>query len=520
MASLEKFNTTDYCLKPHFLTKPDKIAFRVVDGIDQHQSFTYGELYRIVCNLTAGLKSLQLPKSSVVAIRTDHPLDLLLLFLSGMAADLVVIPTLFSLTKAEFEWILNDSNSSLVFQIGKNKFPSLKLPKSCQMIEDDQYRSLKEFPSRDLSPSTTLNDPAFIFYTSGSSGKPKGVLHAHHAILGRKPSLKYWLPLNEDDKVLHTDNICWTYSMYTGFLDPLTVGAEAIIYTPSNRTAISEDQIPSTIWVELIKHYHITVLVSSPDFYSSLVQISNFGNASLPSLRMAGSAGAPLSDSIKQKWFDAMKWPIYSAFGMSELTIFICEGPDIPWKKNRIGKIQPGRKVAILPMEEGEDPVSSNTMGMLAIHKTELGFMVGYIGHATNGDAHYRGDWFLTQDLISMDEEGYLTYYGRLDSVLKVGGGFRVSPIEIENILKQCPSIIDAACDVLFDPDTQTDQLVAYLVSPAPSKETAKKAFQLLSQQVSDYKIPHFYYFVEQLPRNNRGKLMRSALKKLTSQKT
>lgn len=511
----ETFNITTYCLKPHLIKRPDKAALILIDAIDQQQSFTYAELYQAICRLTTGLKSLQLPKSSVVAIRASQPLDLLFLFLSAMAADLVPIPTLSSLTQDEFEWIINDSNSALVFQLGDSKIPSLKMPKACRLVEDEQYQTLKTFQAENLSPTTSLNDPAFIFYTSGSSGNPKGVLHAHHSILGRKPSLQEWLPLRENDRVMHTDNICWTYSMFTGVLDPFTVGATSVIFTPSNQTAVSEDQIPATIWLDLIRHYLITVLVSSPDIYSRIIQIPHVEHLSIPTLRLAGSAGSPLSENIRKKWVELFKLPIYTALGMSELSIFICEGPAIPPKENRIGKIQSGRKVTILPIEGDCDPVPPQTMGILAIHKTELGLMIGYIGDSKSS-SNYRGDWFLTQDLVSRDEDDYLTYYGRLDTILKVGGGFRVSPLEIENMIKKCPKVIDVACDVILDPEKQIDCLVAYLVSQDPSKETAEEVHNLLSQHLSDYKIPQLFYFVEKLPRNNRGKLQRRALKQLS----
>lgn len=510
----EKLNITAYCLKKNAQEDPDKIALILVDEVGVQQEWTYAGLYHAVCQLAAGLRSLNLPKSSTVTIRASHTFDLLLLFLSSMAADLVPIPPVLSRTKEELEMILKDSNSRLMFQIGDVKL-TLQLPDQCRIVTDEEYQYLKNFQAEDISPTTLFQDPAFIFYTSGSTGKAKGVMHAHHAILGRKPSLKYWLDLTRSDIVMHTDNISWTYSMFTGFLDPLTVGATSLIFLPSNKGSEAEDSVAPETWLKLIEHYKITVMVSSPDIYNHILHIEHPEAYSVISLRLAGAAGAPLPEEVEKGWQKVFHLPIYSALGMSELSTFINTGSTIPIKGDSLGKIQPGRKVTILPLEGGFDPVPVNTMGMLAIHKTELGFMIGYVGELQEKGANYRGDWFLTQDLVSWDEEGYLTYYGRADKVLKISGGFRVSPIEIERAIKGCPDVIETACGTLFDPKSETDLLVAYVVSRQPGEKLAERIYKFVAEHLSDYKVPRFIHFVNQLPRNQRGKLIRNELKNL-----
>ena len=141
--------------------------------------------------------------------------------------------------------------------------------------------------------------------------------------------------------------------------------------------------------------------------------------------------------------------------------------------------------------------------------------MIGYTGHAQTDRSKYRGDWFLTQDLVSMDDEGYLTYYGRADTVIKVGGGFRVSPIEIENVLKLHKDIIDAACGSVYDDKRSEDILTAYIVVRDPTDALAKKVFSYASAHLSDYKVPHHIIIVDHLPYNSRGKLMRNQLHQL-----
>lgn len=512
--ALHPFNVTEHCLRKHSQELPDKIALIVADAVGVQHSWSYKALYDAVRRLAAGLKSLELPKGSIVTIQAGSSFDTILLFLSAMAAGLVPNPVLGSSTKEELEWILNDSNSRVLFQIGVSAQP-LKMPINCQAFSSEKYQEIMRASPEDIAPATLANDPAFVFYTSGSTGKPKGVLHAHRAILGRHPSIEHWLGLTSEDVVMQTDNINWTYTMFTGLLDPLSVAACAVIFTPSSKAAESEEEIPPETWLKLIQLYGVTVLVSSPDIYTKIIRMQNPHAYPVPSLRLAGSAGSPLFEEVEKGWEAIFHMPIYSALGMSELSTFINLGPSIPIKGESIGKIQPGRKVAILPLEEGIQPVEPDTIGMLAIHKTELGFMLGYLRQSEEDARKFRENWFLTQDLVSRDSEGYLYYYGRADNILKVSGGFRISPVEIEQILKKCPTVEDIACSTTLDLQSNSDILVAYVVSPQPTQQVANQIYELAARHLSDYKIPRLIYFVTQLPRNQRGKIIRGELKNL-----
>jgi acyl-coenzyme A synthetase/AMP-(fatty) acid ligase len=164
--------------------------------------------------------------------------------------------------------------------------------------------------------------------------------------------------------------------------------------------------------------------------------------------------------------------------------------------------------------EEGVMPVPPGTHGMLASHRDELGLMIGYL-HDTAPERHYRGEWFLTQDLVSQDAEGYIECFGRADLIINVNSGFRVSPLEIEHVLNLHPAVVEAACGVRLDQHTASNQLVAYVVVSEVQSEAASSIVELLKAHLTDYKIPNQLYFVEKLPRNNRNKIIRSALSEL-----
>jgi acyl-coenzyme A synthetase/AMP-(fatty) acid ligase len=509
-----KLNLTEYLLMQHASTRAEHIAVLLINDVAKHIAVSYQKLYQDVWRLAAGLQSLALPAASIVCIQAEQVYDLLLLFLAANLTGLVPTPLLLGMNAEEVEYILRDSDAQVFFCLTKaNNNSQLSMP--CRLVLDTEYQNLKNFPFQEIQATTTANDPAFIFYTSGSSGHPKGVMHAQHAILGRQPSLKNWLTLTADDVVMQTDNLCWTYSMFTGFLDPLLVGATAAVVTASNCSSLAEDKITAEKWLALIEYYRINILASTPDIYNTLVTSAAMKQFNNHVLRQAGAAGAFLAQEVQHQWLEHFDFPIFIALGMSEISTFISTGPQVPYHENRLGKIQPGRKVTILPLDSGIETVAVNKSGMLAIHKDELGFMLGYVGQKKNDSSQYRGDWFLTQDIVKMDAEGYIEYHGRADMLIKVDGGFRVSPIEIENVLKLHADVIDVACSAMLDAKAACDRLVLYIVSRKVNEQAANELYQFLVKHLSDYKIPTYFYFVGQLPLNSRGKVIRAKLSEL-----
>lgn len=498
------FNLTYHCLHQHAKDTPERDALIIVNEIGDHQIISYHALYQAVCQLSAGLASLQLPPFSVVGIHFADPLDTILCCFSAIAANLVAMPLLYSMTQDEISYITKNADCKLLLT-GKN---DLKMAHPVRVLRDDEMRALKHYPAKDLSPTTTLHDPAFIFYTSGSTGKPKGVLHGQRMILGRLPSIAHWLPLGVQDVVMQSDNICWTYSMGSGVLDPLLMGACAVIYAPINRSAKSSDSVSGATWLDLMNYYQVTTLAATPDTYAALLSIPHFDKKMLQALKQAGSAGAPLPQSTQDKWQASMGFPIYTALGMSEISTFICTGPAIAPRPGKIGKIQPGRKIRIVPINATLKEVAADEHGLLAINREENGFMLKYIGQAHQGT--YREDWFITSDLVSQDREGYITYYGRNDLVLKVDGGYRVSPIEIENALKECAHVLDALCTGNDEAETEAAMLSAYVVLDIDSTlPIIKHIYQQLSESLSDYKIPDVIHVVAELKHSERGKMIR-----------
>lgn len=507
-----KLNAAEYVLR-HHQHRQDHPALLLVDDIGLYQTISYSQLYQDVCCLIAGLKNLSIAAQSIVCIQADDVYDLILLFLACNGVGWIPCLLLNDLSNDETDYILRDTKAAVFFCLKTENIPTAN-PAATRTIRPGQFQELKTTPCEPFIPQTNFNDPAFLFYTSGSSGHPKGVLHAQHAILARELNIKSWLTLRADDRVMQTDNLCWTYSMYTGLLDPLMVGATAVIIKAANNTSLAESHITPEQWLKLIDYYQVSILISTPDILQSIAASNLLSNYPDLKLRQTGAAGSLMMEKTQDLWTKQCHFPIFIALGMSEISTFISTGPNIPYRKNKIGAIQPGRKVAILPIEAGEQPVPVNTQGMLAIHHDEPGLMIGYLNDK-DPERHYRGDWFLTQDIVSMDQEGYIEYFGRADLILKVNSGFRVSPLEIEHVLNLHPQVVDSACGTRLEHNAASNQIIAYVVAASLQPEVAQSIIRLLKDRLTDYKIPNQLYFVSRIPRSNRNKIVRSELNKL-----
>ncbi|MEO0773288.1 MAG: AMP-binding protein, partial [Pseudomonadota bacterium] len=352
---------------------------------------------------------------------------------------------------------------------------------------------------RDLPPAPfhfgDPDRPGYIVFTSGTSGKPRAVVHAHRAILARQMMMTDWYDLREDDRLCHAGAFNWTYTMGTGLMDPWTMGATALI--PGAEVDIA--QLPL-----LLKRHDATILAAAPGVFRKLL---GAGVAmELPKLRHGLCAGEKLSDTIREGWRKAAGTELYEAFGMSECSTFISSAPARPAAPVSLGFAQTGRRVAIL----GEDgPVPLGKEGTIAIHRSDPGLMLGYLGEDAATAERMQGDWFLTGDQGTMGADGAITFLGRSDDMMNAGG-FRVSPMEVEAVLNTHPGITQAA---VTDIEVKTDArlIMAFYTASAPIDTEDLYAFT--SQRLAGYKCPRAFYHLEELPAGANGKILRRALR-------
>lgn len=459
---------------------PDKPALVILHP-DRDQVLTYADLTARVLGCATALLALGLQPGDRVLMRLQNGPAFPVVFLGAIAAGLVPVATSAALTAGE-----------------ATRLAALAAPK---LVIADAGIALPDHPAPVIAPDPALwatlppaqihlGDPqreGYVVFTSGSSGQPEGVSHAHRAILARATMHSAWEGLTPDDRLLHAGALNWTFALGTGLLDPWTLGATALIPAPCTATA----DLPA-----LLARAGATIFAAAPGVFRQMLRA---GMPPIPSLRHALSAGEALPPPLRADWQRQTGTDVHEALGMSELSTYISGSPRRPAPAGSAGYVQPGRLVACLD-EKGE-PVPHGTPGELAVSTADPGFMRGYLGKPPP-----QGPWFRTGDMVTIAPDGAVTHLGRRDDLMNAGG-FRVSPLEIEaafhDLLPAC-----AATEVAVAPGTQ----IIALFYEGPCKADAATLHQRAEIALARWKQPRHYQMVDALPRSANGKLIRRAL--------
>jgi acyl-coenzyme A synthetase/AMP-(fatty) acid ligase len=465
---------------------PNKVALKLI-GSGTSGTWTYAQIDTAVRTTATGLKSYGVSAGDHVLMRLGNTPDFPIVYLAAILLGAVPIPTSAQLTQAETTAIATQTDPVLVVAAPNIPLPDGPWP---VLIQSD----LTKF--RRLRPADPhfgdANRPAYIIYSSGTSGKPRAVVHAHRAIWARRMMWDGWYGLGRDDVMLHAGAFNWTYTLGTGLMDPWAIGATALIAT---------DGTPTSALPAILHDHDATIFAAAPGVYRRLLRSKI---PALPKLRHGLSAGEKLPQTTATQWTSATGTPVFEAYGMSECSTFISAHPGA--QTSALGWPQNGRHIALL---DDNGPVADGDPGVIAVHKDDPGLMLGYHGAPDETAAKYQGDWFLTGDIGRKSPDGAIKYEGRTDDMMNAGG-YRVSPIEVEDALAAYPAIQDAAaCEISVSHDTSI--ITAFYVSADVIDEVQLAAH--LATRLARYKVPRQFVRIDSLPRGANNKILRRALR-------
>jgi acyl-coenzyme A synthetase/AMP-(fatty) acid ligase len=462
----------------------------VVVSPEGAEQWSYARLEAAVLGTAAGFLREGLRPGDRVLMRLGNSVEFPICYLAALAADLIPVPTSAQLTAPEVSAIAEDIRPALIVAEDGLALPSRP---PCPVLPVGALRDMYGLPPA----AYALGDPerpGYIIYTSGTSGQPRAVIHAHCAIWARRMMWEGWYGLTEHDRLLHAGAFNWTYTLGTGLLDPWTIGATALIP--------GRDVTPDRLGA-LMQAHEATIFAAAPGVYRQLLKADL---PPLPRLRHGLSAGEKLPDAIRTAWEDATGTPVHEAFGMSECSTFVSGSPGHPAPPGTLGYPQTGRRVAVLD-ERG--PVEIGAPGILSVSKRDPGLMLGYWGAEEETRQRFQGEWFLTGDHVSMAADGALTYLGRHDDMMNAGG-VRVSPLEVESALNAHPAVLEcAAAEVTVKADTTVIAVFYVAAGPVETAELERFAAERLAR----YKCPRISIRVDALPKGPNGKLLRRRLR-------
>ncbi|QYK40751.1 MAG: acyl--CoA ligase [Paracoccaceae bacterium] len=471
---------------------PERSALQLV-GPQRAERWSYARLVAAVRGCGAALLAQGLAPGDRVLMRLGNTPDFPVVFLGAIAAGLVPVPTSAQLTAAEVEKLVPVIGPRLIVA-----GPGVAVPGvvPCPVLASDALRGAEDRAPCDwaMGPPDRL---AYIVFTSGTSGRPSAVMHAHRAIIARTMMRDGWEGLGQGDRLMHAGAFNWTYTLGTGLMDPWAAGATALIPLPGTEPA----QLPL-----LLKRHDATIFAAAPGVFRPMLRA---GLPALPRLRHALAAGESLSPDLRAEWRAATGTDIHEALGMSEISTFVSGSPARPAPEGHAGFPQPGRRVAVL--DDAGMPVPVGQPGVLAIDRRDPGLFMGYLGDAAATAARFRDTWFVTGDRVAMQPDGAIAYLGRDDDMMNAGG-FRVSPLEVETAAAGFPGLAEAAAvEHAVRPGVSVIAL-AYS-GLAPLDETALETH--LAQRLARYKQPRLFRHLPALPRTANGKLNRRAVRDL-----
>lgn len=476
------FNMAAHVLR-HAEALADKPALIVLG--DQPEVWSYARLAAAVRGVGTGLRALGLQPGDRVLMRLGNTAAFPVLFLAAIAVGLVPVPTSAALTVAEITVMAQAVSPALVVAGDGVALPAGAVP----VLRQSDLLAMTALPRCEY----LITDPdqlAYIVFTSGTSGRPMPVAHAHRALWARRMMHQGWQGLGPDDRLLHAGAFNWTYTLGTGLLDPWTLGATALI--PGPGTA------PADLGALLARH-EPTIFAAAPGVYRQMLKAPL---PALPKLRHGLSAGESLPAALRAAWQSATCTDVHEALGLSECSTFLSGSPMRPAPIGFAGYPQAGRRIAVL-----DDLGRPADTGIFAIHRSDPGLMLGYLDAPEATAARYSGDWFLTGDHVAQAPDGAIRYLGRRDDMMNAGG-YRVSPLEVEAALAACPGVTD--CAVTEVPGRDGTRIIACFYTAGVDMTAALTAHA--AQNLARYKQPRRFIRLDALPRNANNKLNRRAL--------
>jgi len=494
-----RFNMARYCLAAAART-PDKPALIVAADATgtPAEVWSYGALEDAILRMAGGFRAAGLERGDRLLIRLENTSAYALTFFASIAAGVVPVPVSDQLSAREAGFLLADSGAAAIAL--EPTLPVDPVAEGVRVFAPEEIAALRQSPRADFA-DTRADDPALLIYTSGTTAQPKGVLHAQRAAWGRRPMYQGWYGIGAEDRVMHAGGFNWTYTLGTGLTDPWANGATAIIYTGEKDAGV---------WPKLITAYEATIFAAVPSLYRRILKYADLPQGAMPSLRHGLCAGESLPEAVAREWFERTGTVLYEALGQSEISTFISSSPSVPPKPGHVGKPQPGRRVAILPQEGGNAPLPPGERGLIAVHRSDPGLMLGYWRRPEEDAAATRGDWFITGDLGMMDEGGYVAHQGRADELMNAMG-YRVSPVEVESVIAEHPGVAEAAV-AQIEARTGVAIIAAFVVRAVGEQVSAETLDAYAGERLARYKRPRQYIFIDALPRTLNGKLRRAAL--------
>ncbi len=488
--------------------------------------YTFWDLKRLSNRLANGLKAQGLKRGDRFGIMLPQSPEAGITHIALYKMGAIAIPlfTLFGtealeyrLANSEAKGIVTDeANLHKVLEI-KDRLPHLKVVVLARGNKRDgifQFHDLVEKGVTDFEPVITrADDPAFISYTSGTTGPPKGALHAHRVVLGHLPGIQF--PHNFFPK---EDDLFWTpadWAWMGGFMDVLLPSWHYGVPVVAHRAKKFD---PEEVF-HLLAKYGIRNAFMPPTALKMMRQVNDPRSRHDYSMRSIGSGGESLGAELLDWGREVMGLTINEFYGQTEVNLVVGSCSEVmEIRPGSMGRAIPGHVVEVV--DESGDPVPAEKVGEVAIQTPDPVMCLEYWKNPEATKEKHIGEWWITGDLAKKDQDGYFWFVGRKDDLI-TSSGYRIGPAEIEDCLMKHPAVGMVA--VVGKPDKLRTELVKAFIIPKvgviPGPEVEEDIKKFVKVRLAAHEYPREIEFVDELPMTNTGKIIRRELKALEIQR-
>jgi acetyl-CoA synthetase len=500
--------------------KTNKVAIRWLNENGEKRIITYTDLKEKSDKMAKGLIEAGFQQGDRVFILLPRIPEAYISYLACLKAGLVIVPGSELLQPSDIAYRLNHAQikgviayEDIVDRVDQAAHGlSFVTHRFIQGKKRENWTLLEDLNGADGTqlPQTKKDDIAFIAYTSGTTGGPKGAIHHHSWAIGhQKATTKYWLDIQENDTVWATAGPGWAKWVWSPFISTLGAGATAFVY---------QGTFDPEKYLTLLQEEKIQVLCCTPTEYRMMAKTENLQRFDLSHLRSAVSAGEPLNREVLDTFKKYFQVTVRDGYGQTENTLLVGTMKDMEVRSGSMGKPIPENRVAIID-DEG-NPLGANLIGHIAVHRDSPCLFKGYYKDEQRTTAAFIGDWYITGDRAQKDEEGYFWFEGRSDDII-ISSGYTIGPFEVEDALVKHPAVKESA--VVASPDEVRGSIVkAFVVlksSISPSAQLIKELQDHVKAITAPYKYPREIEFVDSLPKPASGKIRRIELRQLEIQR-
>jgi acetyl-CoA synthetase len=499
---------------------PERVAMVWNDPTGDERIFTFADMKRLSDKTANYLKSLGIGKGDFVMVVLKRNYEFWYVATALHKLGAVLVPATFMLKKHDVEYRVNSARIKAVIvttacdaaEAVDEALPDCPTLATRIVVRGERegwdcFEKGLEAASEDFKRvETHVQEPMIMYFSSGTTGYPKMVLHDHSYALAHLFTAKHWH--NVDPEGLHFTiaDTGWGKAVWGKLYGQWLMEAAVLTYD-------FDKFVPREILNQLQK-YRVTTFCVPPTMYRLLLH-EDVGSFDLSALKYCTTAGEAMAPEVFKAWKRATGVSVMEGFGQTETTVVICNTRGMTPKPGSLGRPSPQYQVAL--MDPDGDPCPMGVTGEIVIamkYGKPAGLLESYYLDEEKTAEAFRKGWYHTGDTAWMDEDGYYWYVGRNDDIIK-SSGYRIGPFEIESVLIEHPAV--AECAVTGVPDPVRGQLVKATIvlfpNYEPSDELAGEIQEYVKQRTAPYKYPRVISFVKALPKTVNGKLRRVAIR-------